>query len=159
MVLELVGRDFGASDMSLAADIGTAGCVNTVWGSDSSLQCRLKPGVAAAQVPLAAVQAARLCRKCSSSQILVGCSDLSAGYCAECQACGAGAYREACIPGTDAPGYCVACPNDGLADGQRFYKPASSGDDEGSSPGGGWQDLCSPCSVCGGTPSPLDPKP
>ncbi|KAJ1470336.1 hypothetical protein T484DRAFT_1848115, partial [Baffinella frigidus] len=86
--------------------------------------------------------------------ILSGCSDLSAGYCAECQACGAGAYREACIPGTDAPGYCVACPNAGLPDGQRFYKPAAptseGGDDASATLGGSWQDLCSPCSVCGG---------
>ncbi|KAJ1470338.1 hypothetical protein T484DRAFT_1848116, partial [Baffinella frigidus] len=37
VVLELLGRDFGMSDMSLAAKVGTDGCVDTVWASDTSI--------------------------------------------------------------------------------------------------------------------------
>jgi len=138
--VNLQGQNFGTVDMSLAGRLGKEGCIETLWLSDSSLACTLSIGSSAATIPAAVVREGRLCRRCLQSQVLVGCSDDSAGFCTECQPCPRGEYREACIPGTESPGRCMPCPGEGLPDGQRFFKPRR----------GAWSDLCLPCTMCGG---------
>jgi hypothetical protein len=135
----LSGVNFGVHDLTLSAIISTAGCATTSWMSDTSLKCTLNEGYVFQDVPLAVADKIRVCAKCKPDEVVVGCTDSSAGYCTQCQPCDPGFFRFDCVSGTDSPGECLPCPSDGPTK-QRQFK-AIVGDASTQ---------CEFCTICGG---------
>lgn len=96
----LNGNGFGTSDYTLQALLGTYGCTNTEWTSDTTLQCNLNEGNVERDIPISVIQSARLCKICSGSQALIGCTSASAGKCVQCDSCTAGEYRDCDVGGS-----------------------------------------------------------
>ena len=95
----ITGVNFGLYDASFSASIADLGCASTTWISETSLGCQLSAGVTANQVSSAAVSQGRLCSRCKSSEVLLGCDKNSVGICRDCQGCPPGAFRMNCVPG------------------------------------------------------------
>jgi len=137
----LSGVGFGKHDYTIHAVISTYGCVGTGWIAETSIVCKLNPGVTAGDVTLSAVRDSEFCRKCVPDlELLIGCRKGvagSAGTCAPCTSCPTGHYRDCAVGGT---GACLTCKNDVEFVDQRTFK-----DTEGKG-----TTRCTPCTVCGG---------
>ena len=138
-LLMLSGNNFGTSDHTLSAQFETAGCATTEWRSDTSLQCSLRPGYSSGTLPIMPLESIRICKKCKPDEIIIGCTDLSAGYCSLCETCEPGYFRYGCVPGTDQRGACRPCQTEGTLF-QRTFKPIV----------GNASSTCQACSICGG---------
>ena len=137
----LSGIGFGSHDYTIRAMISTYGCISTGWVAETSIICKLNPGVVAGEVTLSAVRDSSFCRKCVPGlELLIGCRKgigASAGFCAPCTSCPLGYFRDCDAGGT---GECLPCKNSEEFVDQRFFKDIQ----------GKGTTQCTNCTVCGG---------
>ena len=100
-VVYFSGVNFGISDYTLQAFVGRTACDSTSWIADSSVQCGLALSSGEFDAPdQVSVGPNYVCKKCSPTEVIVGCTSSNFGGCVPCGSCTAGFYRDGCQPGT-----------------------------------------------------------
>ena len=108
-IVDLVGKNFGATDHSLGAAIGIMFCGTSQWVSDSTISCTVPRSYDENSVVKSARDGrGKICTQCAAG-FTVACSSSDPGYCVDCITCGAGFQTVNCNAITEQR-YCFLRP-------------------------------------------------
>jgi DNA-directed RNA polymerase subunit H (RpoH/RPB5) len=108
-IVDLLGKNFGATDHSLGAAIGIVFCGTTQWVSDSTILCAVPRSFDENSVVRSARDGkGKICIQCAAG-FTVACSSSDSGYCVDCITCGTGFQTVNCNAVSERR-YCFLCP-------------------------------------------------
>jgi hypothetical protein len=108
-IVDLLGKNFGATDHSLGAAIGIVFCGTTQWVSDSTILCAVPRSFDENSVVRSARDSkGKICIQCAAG-FTVACSSSDSGYCVDCITCGTGFQTVNCNAVSERR-YCFLCP-------------------------------------------------